>query len=69
MTLNNPIHKPKHLAELNQFFDQKEMEEQERLESLKEDQRANAWAAMDQIEDEGGKYSDEWYDYRAIYNQ
>lgn len=56
-------------AELNQYFDQKKAEEQERLERLKEDQKANAWAAMDQIEDEGGKYSDEWYDYRAIYNQ
>ena len=35
----------------------------------KEEQRANAWAAMDQIEDEGGIHSDEWWHYYGIYNQ
>lgn len=43
--------------------------EAERVEKKKEEQRANAWAAMDQIEDEGGYHSQEWWDYYAIYNQ
>lgn len=50
--------------------DEKEKaEEAERVEREKGEQRANAWAAMDQIEGEGGMYSNEWYEYRAIYNQ
>lgn len=60
------------LAETNRLRaqdEQKKADEAERIEREMEEQRANAWAAMDQIEDEGGMYSNEWYEYYAIYNQ
>lgn len=60
------------IAETNRMRAQAEEEkakEAERVEREKEEQRANAWAAMDQIEDEGGYHSQEWWDYYDIYNQ
>lgn len=60
------------LAETNRLRaldEQKKADEAARVEREKEAQRANAWAAMDQIEDEGGMYSNEWYEYYSIYNQ
>ena len=60
------------MAETNRLRaldEEKKAKEAKRIEQRKEEQRASAWAAMDQIEDEGGKYSEEWRYYQSIFNQ
>lgn len=60
------------MAETNRMRAQAEEEkakEAERIQRINEDRKADAWAAMDQIEDEGGYHSQEWWDYYDFYNQ